>query len=241
MIRKTKDYTLFTLRPDNRECINQSHVKRLADSIKQRNLLEFRPITVNSMHEIMDGQHRFLAAKLLDLEIYYEIYQNIVPEDIIILNNSKSWGIHDYMNYYCKNGFQDYVKLKDFTQKNNLTLKVSIALLVGGSKKKSKDFREGKFEFIGGDYEKYMSECWQTIDLIKRLNGYSLYTSTCRFWQALIKLIISVGFDKEKWFRNVEKMCEQFGPRVNSDDYLKLLQRVYNWRNENKIQIVEDI
>jgi hypothetical protein len=241
MIKKTTDYTLFTLRPDNRNGINQSHVKRLAESIKQRNLLEYRPISVNASHEIIDGQHRFLAAKQLGVEIYYEINQDLVAEDIIILNNSKSWGIGDYMNYYCKNGYDHYIKLKNFSVSNGLSLKVALTLLVGQSKKKAKDFREGEFKFIGGEYEKHMDDCWQTIDLIKRLNGYSYYTSTCRFWQSLIKLITSAGFDKEKWFRNLEKMSEQFGPRATADDYLKLLQRVYNWRNENKIQLLEDI
>lgn len=42
-VKKTKDYDIFTLRSDNRERIDQAHVRRLIQSIKAKNLLELVP------------------------------------------------------------------------------------------------------------------------------------------------------------------------------------------------------
>ncbi len=150
MIKKTKDYDLFRFREDNREAINQAHVKRLAESIKARNLLDLRPISVNSEYEVIDGQHRLLAAKSLGVEIYYQMQEGLKAEDIIIMNVSKSWAQADYLNYYCKNGYQEYIKLKDFTKHHNISLKVAINIMVGYSKTAAQEFKNGKFKFRFG-------------------------------------------------------------------------------------------
>ena len=102
-INKTKNYEMFKFREDNRLKIDQSHVNKLINSIQSRNLLDMRPIIVNSDYEILDGQHRLLAAKNLGVEIYYEIEEKLEHKDIILMNVAKSWAVCDYMNYFVKN------------------------------------------------------------------------------------------------------------------------------------------
>ncbi len=120
MIHKTKDYNQFIFREDNRAKISQAHVERLAQSIASRNLLEFKPILVKAAMEIIDGQHRFLAAKKLGIEIYYEIKKDINPLDVITLTISKAWMFSAYFNFFCKNNYTEYLKLKDFVDKNKI-------------------------------------------------------------------------------------------------------------------------
>ncbi len=86
MIKKTKNYEMFTFREDNREKIDQSHVQRLVFSIEKRNLLELRPIIVNEKFEVIDGQHRLMAAKFLDVEIFYQQEKKLDAKDIITMN-----------------------------------------------------------------------------------------------------------------------------------------------------------
>jgi len=90
MIRKTTNYEIFTFREDNREKIDKKHLARLVESIKSRNLLELRPIMVNEKLEIVDGQHRLLAAKQLGYEIYYQKEENLDCADIVRMNLSKA-------------------------------------------------------------------------------------------------------------------------------------------------------
>lgn len=62
-IYKTKDYTSFRAIVSNRE-VNKAHVKKLAASIRKKNLLYIRPVIVNDRMEIIDGQHRVAACNI---------------------------------------------------------------------------------------------------------------------------------------------------------------------------------
>lgn len=80
----TKNYDVFTMHASNRE-INILNIKKIKASLCARNMLHLRPIVVNKKMEIKDGQHRFLAAKELGLEIFYQIDDDGEDYDIVLL------------------------------------------------------------------------------------------------------------------------------------------------------------
>jgi len=109
---KTTDYTLFSHLEGNR-VVNKLHVERLKASFLKSYLLS--PITVNEHYQIIDGQHRFNAAK----ELYFPIYFIIVPsyglKEVQLLNtNMKNWKKEDYLHAYCDLGFPEYLKMQKF-------------------------------------------------------------------------------------------------------------------------------
>ncbi len=238
-IKSTTDYTMFTLKSDNRAKIDQTHVKRLASSIQARNLLEMRPISVNSEMEILDGQHRFLAAKSLGVPIFYEIKTNLVASDVILLNVSKAWCMADYLNYYEKNGYEYYLKLRKFMKENNISLKVALGITMGQSWADIDKFKKGEYVFEQDAGKEELKTCWDTINYIKKMNGYSVYTSSSRFWKALIKLVKHYDFEKKKWLLNLERMIDKIGPKARAEDYVKLFTDIYNWKNTRKIDLSE--
>ena len=241
MINKTKDYDIFVFRQDNRERINQAHVERLVSSISSRNLLELRPITVNKKMEIIDGQHRLLAAKKLGIPIYYEVGEDLNAEDIIRMNVSQNWKIGDYLNFYCQHQYVEYVKLKDFMIKNNLTIKVALCIALGVGKESSLNFKNGNFKFHDESLSGELKICHQTIEYIIKMNGYSAYTKSARFWRPLLKLIKHPEFEAYKWLKNMQMMISHFSPKAREDDYMKMFQHIYNWKNTNKIRLVDNI
>lgn len=236
-VRMTDDYDMFKFREDNRDRINQSHVKRLSESIKARNLLELKPITVNGEMEVIDGQHRLLAAKMLGVPIYYGQNHELNAQDIITMNVSQPWGQMDYLNYYCKNGCQEYQKLKDFMKNHGISLKIALSITMGHKKDSHIQFKEGKYVFNEEDFDEHIDICWETIDYIKRMNGYSSYTNSSRFWGALLILIRHARFDEKKWRENLKRMVERFTAKARQEDYLRMLMDVHNWRNNNKVEI----
>jgi|ERR1700733_4969939 len=238
MIQKTRDYEMFRFRKDNREEISMNHVSRLKESINSRNLLELRPICVNAKMEVIDGQHRLIAAKALGVEIYYEIKEELAAEDIILMNVSKNWGGRDYLNYYVRNGYEEYMKLNEFINKNDINLKVALNLICGRRKSVYKDFKNGKFKFEGSYHAEEIALCWETINLIQKRHQKTFYTKTSKFWQALFILVKNGNFDAKKWFNNLEKMMEKVGIRVSTEDYLKLFMEIYNWRATTKINLL---
>lgn len=240
MIKKTTNYELFIFRDDNREKIDQAHIKRLIESIKARNLLELRPILVNDKMEVIDGQHRLLAAKHLQLEIFYQVEKKLDAVDIVRMNVSKPWTMGDFLNFYVHHKFQEYIKLQDFMKKNNLTLKVAMTIALGQARLGYHEFRMGEFKFHEESLSIELDICWDTINYIKKMNGFSPYTSSSRFWKALLKLVRHPEFDEAKWRANMQKMINHFTPKARTEDYISMIQHVYNWRNPSRIVLMED-
>jgi len=240
MIKQTKDYDIFVFRPDNREKIDQGHVRRLIQSIQARNLLEMRPINVNEHMEILDGQHRLLAAKSLGVDIYYKIEKQLDINSMLHLNINKSWTTLDYLNFFCLHGNENYLNVKRFMKKHNLSLKVALNIIIGNSKTLYALFKQGKLILKEEDVEMELDVCWDSINYIKKMNGYSVYTESSRFWRALLKLVRHPDFDEYKWKNNMQKMISHFSPKISTNEFLKMMQTVYNWRNPSKIDLFEE-
>lgn len=236
-IKSTTQYDQFKFREDNRAHINLSHVKRLSESIQASNLLELRPISVNESMEVIDGQHRLLAAKMLGVPIFY-IQRELSPQDIIRMNVSQAWGQSDYLNYYCKNMYPEYVKLRQFMQAHGISIKVALSITMGHKKDSYVQFKQGLYRFKEDDFDAHIESCWETIDYIKKINGYSAYTGSSRFWGALLVLVRHANFDQQKWRENLKRMIERFTPKASQADYLRMLMDVYNWRNNNKVELI---
>lgn len=238
-MQSTTDYDQFIFKDENRK-IKNDHLKDIIESIKTCNLLHMRPITVNENLEIMDGQHRFIAARTLNLPIFYKIEEGIESNQMLILNLSKSWNNGDYLNYYIQKGNQEYVKLQEFIKSQQLKLNVALNLVMGNSHASRKNFREGKFILNQEFTDVQLANCRRTQDIITRNNGHSYYTEAAKFWRALITLISHHEFDMDKWVDNLNHLCTRFCAKATTADYLKLMTDVYNWRNKKRIHLNED-
>src|SRR5271157_6057712 len=117
-ILETTDYEIFKKVTGNRE-IDPAHVCRLATSIEKKNMLNVRPIIVNERMEIVDGQNRLEAAKLLGCTVYYLILKGADYEEVALLNsNQKNWAQSDYLKMYAKQGYPHYKRLLGFVHKH---------------------------------------------------------------------------------------------------------------------------
>lgn len=124
-IYQTTDYDKFKFLPYNRS-LSLSRVKKLAAEIKENNLLSIEPIICTENFEVIDGQHRLLAAKSLQTDIYYRIYPNFMHQNLITLNNRRAnWTLEDYTNYYIHHGKEDYHKLSEFAKDFNLPVGIA--------------------------------------------------------------------------------------------------------------------
>ena len=121
-MKETTNYDMFKFREDNRKEISNVHVRVLVRSITHNNMLKYKPILVNSKMEVLDGQHRLLAAKEIGVPIFYEVEKDMDIKSIISLQTQKAWTTTDYINAYAKNGYEDYIKLSDFCKKNDRML-----------------------------------------------------------------------------------------------------------------------
>ena len=129
-IHETKEYSIFKKVKQNR-IIDMKHVAKLADSIKEKDKRIDFPIIVNNNMEIIEGQHRFEACKLLNLSVYYIFAISMSIDDISrIITINKKWNMEDYLHQYSENGNENYIKLKNFIYTSNCKT-VSKALSIG--------------------------------------------------------------------------------------------------------------
>lgn len=121
MIRMSTNYDEFRFWRNNR---NPVRYDKLIKSIQANDLTSACPILVNKNYYIIDGQNRFLACKKLGKPIYYivkDIPDREIDNYIITLNTaSTNWHLPDYLSYYIKKGFTNYIDFEAFMRSHGM-------------------------------------------------------------------------------------------------------------------------
>jgi disulfide oxidoreductase YuzD len=158
-IHVTTDYNDFKGIVSNRE-VNKSHVRKLAESIRKKNLLFIRPVIVNEKMQVIDGQHRLAACELLGAPVHYILCPELTKEDIAILNTAqKNWTRLDFINFCALEGIAEFKELSKLINKYP-ELKVSFILRAIGN---CKDLRHGVIKLIDTEFVHQLCEWLQGL------------------------------------------------------------------------------
>lgn len=241
-VQQTMQYEIFKSHPKNRK-IDPKHVNKLKKDFVLNNMLEFRPILVDKEMQILDGQHRLEVAKLLNLTVYYQIKEDGKSQDIIILNNNqKSWKNTDYLEYYCQEGVESYLKLKSFMEQENMSLKLSLLVLNG---KNDTDFfnkfRKGEYIFPTPEAVNEAKEKKFLIEQIKdfvdkKTRGPKGYLDSSHFYSALIEFLNNKNVDFETFMKKLPYGLDHWRPCTKQIEYLRMFKQIYNWKNSNRVE-----
>lgn len=127
-VYETMDYGKFSFMDDNRD-VNMAHVDALKKSFQSQYLLA--PILVNENFEIVDGQHRFTAAKQMNFPVRYVVAKGYTIEHVKVLNHhAKNWSTMDHFISRAKSGNQDYLDVMDVWDDFGKITKLSFAGIV---------------------------------------------------------------------------------------------------------------
>lgn len=119
-IESSKDYKRFQLLNVNRETTNP-HVNKFIDDPTFPKKFPYSPIVVDHKYNIIDGQHRFLAAKHLNIPVYFIIDDEAVLNDIALRNTQvKKWSKIDFFEFYAKQGNKNYILIIDTMRKHSI-------------------------------------------------------------------------------------------------------------------------
>jgi hypothetical protein len=150
---KTTNYSKFLFSRENRE-IRTKTVLAIKDSMTKFGFIPGRPVLITKEWVIIDGQHRFLAAKELGISVEFEIVEGNYIDKMILLNSTQSnWTLEDYVNSYAQQNIDCYRKLLKFKEKYDLSLSSAITMffVVGV---KSDGIRKGEILKINPDADK---------------------------------------------------------------------------------------
>ena len=222
-IQQTTDYTLFKEISSNRD-VDRKHARKLADSIRRKNLLSVNPIIVNQRMEILDGQHRLAAAKFLKVPIYYVVGEDIHHDDIAKLNtNKKNWVLMDYINYYTVKGRPEFKELsKLINEYQDLPVTFITSLISDEGRRQSSDIVEGRLN-IGN-----LRNARTVITYIEDFATHFEHAYNSRFLEAMLFITNTGLYNHETMMAKIERNPGALIPCANKKQYIKLLQDIYN-------------
>lgn len=242
LIQETKDYEVFQHFDWNRQ-IHEGNIKKLMQSISQHNMLKSKPILIDEEFRVLDGKHRLESARRLQVPIWYQVHEKMEENDIIRLNNAvKSWSIPDYLNFYSKKNYPNYMELEKFINNNKLDVNIALHLLnADRSTGFYKEFKDGLYQFP--DPEKYIlavnkkSMIDDTIEFIKKkTSGNKIYLERVTFYGALVEFFSNEAFSYEVFNKKLQYKIDLIHPCSKRAEYLKILKDIYNWKNHSPIE-----
>lgn len=236
---KTRDYSIFRNINGNRK-VSPRHVERLTAAIERKNLLKYYPVLVNEDMEVIDGQHRLVAAAKLDYEIHYEKIKGLVLEDVMSINtHSKSWSLSDFVDAYIRLGNKNYIELREFGEKHHITLTTSAGLLTGVTSYKggggvSTKLRDGNFLISHRIFAEEVAEWLNTINA--QCDFDALLDRP--FIATLASLRDNDNFDFERLLAKLRVSGKKIEKRADKRYYLIHIEEIYNYNmSTNKTEL----
>lgn len=232
-VYSTSDYSKFTTLVGNRH-INPLHIERLCSAIKGKNLLHARPITVNEKLHIIDGQHRFIAARELGVEIYYIVVPGLTIEDIPVLNSQgRNWNAVDFAESYADLGFRAYQDYLAFKAKYNFGHSDCVLMLAQASRGISKPWKQGLFKIAD------LAQAEKDAEMILEFEPF--FKESIRRTQvvnAFYKTIHHPNYDHERMLSKMEIIPQgMIQDMTTINDTLRLLEGIYNFRAQKPVRL----
>ena len=234
-VHTTTDYFLFKPIEGNRNK-NLLHINRIKKSMSDNYL--FTVIIVNEKYEIIDGQHRVDVIQELELPMHYIICKGYGLKEVQILNqNSKTWSSDDYMEGYCKLGYKEYLKYKEFKELYDFGHSECQMLLTGvqqGSGKRASNattFFSGKFKISN-----YNNAC-AISDKILLISPYYEGIKRKSFIIAMVQLLKNQKFGFTEFIQKLKTQPTALVDCTNTAQYISLIEEIYNYRRREKVNL----
>jgi hypothetical protein len=246
-IIETREYNKFKSYNLNRP-VNQHLVELLKVSISKNNMLRFFPILVNHNMEVIDGQHRLAACRDLNEPVCYVINDEITDADMIEINNNKAiWTYQNYLDYYCKKGYPEYLKLNRLINKYKLKLEVLLQFKSsGGTMSLNSDLRrsfsEGRIVFLPEDVICKMIDLFLEFQgMIKSMLIYQnkKFIESKAFFRALNSVLNDPEIALDEFRYKLMLGMNKVRPCASVSLYREMFQDIYNYKRKNPINFTE--
>jgi len=245
----TTDYSKFNTLAGNRQ-VNIAHVKKLESSFDEEYLIS--PILVNEKFQIIDGQHRFEAAKNLKLPIYYYMIQGYELSQVQRLNtNLKEWKMIDYLESYASLGYKEYILFKRFMSEFPMfSLTACQVILSNASARKqiqsdlfksetNKSGRLSMNEFKNGNfkvknYKQAVQNAQRILDFKEYYDGYGRKV----FVSAMVRIFQHKNYDHERMMQRLKSYPGEFQHCLNMIKYREQIEKIFNHRSRKKLTLI---
>ena len=216
-------------------------VLRLATSIGNCNLLEYRPILVKKEakkkgnYVIIDGQTRYLACQHLGYPFYMqEVDKDITEGMLSILNtNQNNWTLTNFGDYWSKQPRKKkaYNKYMEYYRTHKVTHGILLSIWRGETRRcgNNQDFKNGKLEWN----TQIQNNVDDMLHKFKRLQyatfNPALTPSTLKkqtFQSAILTALHTKKFDYNKFLKNLYDTKHSFNKLGKTTAFLEEIYRI---------------
>lgn len=239
-VRVTSDYSMFKFDPLNRS-IKKHKLTKLKESITRTNG-NLQAVLIDQKGNIIDGQHRYVACKMLKLPVKYTIADSgYTPTDMLELNNNGSgWIASDFAEYHAKQGNpnyeiflkykQQFPELRDGVLCSILENKYTLRDGQTGSMTK-RGFQEGSFVVM------YENKAKLILSNLRTISTFYKGWNRRAFVYAIIHLANCKDFNWDKFIPKLQIKHVSLFEYPKAEDFLKVLVDIYNYRERKKLNI----
>jgi hypothetical protein len=233
-IYRTSDYKKFKGVSGNRK-IKRAKVNDLIKSMKQGGWLSTVMITVNEFMQIIDGQHRYLAATATETPILYQIVKGARLKEVIKTNQgSSNWSIEDHIPSQIAMGNKNFILLDKLMREfPELTLSICQMMLTQSTKNPSRiKVENGTWKI--GDYN--LAVLWSQNLMSLKPYFEKGYKNTI-FVRAMIELLHKSNFNFQEFHHKVTLRPTMLQRCGTIKQYIEMVEEIYNYKRTDKINL----
>jgi len=236
----TRDYDKFNANKYNRD-VDEHLIKKLIDSMQKIGFDDATPIIVNSALEILDGHHRYYAAKHLNIECIYKVNDKFDLQTYIMKENArKNWPTLQQIKFYTTHGNNpdSYKFLFYLHEKYNIRLDVILEIATGGRNAEiGRKLKSGEWKLDRkNELENFCIKFFEIMKLLKKLNipflPKFLSRNCAPAWN---KLFLHPQFELSRLIYQLECYKDQLHPGTSGKTHLKNICHLYNYKRRNCI------
>lgn len=249
VIYETTDTSIFKIMEKGNRPIDSKHVKQLKERMSKKMLRTI--IIVNAFMEIIEGQHRYTAIKLINEEnrkkglplvpVEFVICEDYGVEECCEYNGKgKNWSNRNITEGGKVLDIEEYKIYDEFVQKFNLPHNVIVGLLTGetSNTKVSSDFKNLKLKIKNVNTSLEVAN--KIIDIVN--TGVIPIGKSDQpisvFGLALLDIFRVKGYEHDRMIRKCEEYVEREGRSLrrltNITEPLIEFEGIYNYKERTK-------
>jgi hypothetical protein len=232
-IEQTTNYSLFVYH-ENQQAMSSVRIRRVMESMQSTGFWPSKPIGVyrsGGKLVIIDGHHRFEAARTLGLPVLF-VEEPEEHGDLIGIANSivGTWKTESFAKLYASQGNQDYEDLMFYVERG-IPLQQADSLLHGESAHSGNSAQRVKHGTFKIKTDKYINAVLSIVDTVK-----DVAPEICKkaYINALSLLLFIKEFDQDVLIKRIQAHPTGIVRCADKNQALEALEEVYNFRAREK-------
>jgi hypothetical protein len=225
-VYETSEWGKFKFNKLNRP-VDEGRVEYWKKVLANNNLLRDNPFLIDEDFNIIDGQHRLMAARALELPVYYMVANKAHISDAATINSqNKVWSAADYLQVWCNAGNPNYIKVRAVIELYPFLKIGQAALLMERTSAVAKNdrWKNGQFVVTDNEFVHRVAQC--AMDFARFVPFWKDYT----FINALSNLCDNTAYDHERMMRKMEMVGNRLKRCATAKDYIEIMSGIYNYK-----------